>query len=171
MRSRPVTRSRSRSSASTDRSRSCRQTSCSSAKLRSSSTNSAKRAASGKKQESFVLKCPWHEPGRCRPCLRGDDSRESLLHTLGMRDAAVNARTSERRESIERRRRSALYLIDVQREHEFPALEPLCFPGGVFEVDVVGDRQAHVHLRQLMDRPVDTLHAGGLHVIDRVTSQ
>src|SRR5262245_24108397 len=135
MRSRPVTRSRSRSSASTDRSRSCRQTSCSSAKLRSSSTNSAKRAASGKKQESFVLKCPWHEPGRCRPCLRGDDSRESLLHTLGMRDAAVNARTSERRESIERRRRSALYMIDVQRDLEYHEIEHIRFLCGVLDVD------------------------------------
>ena len=54
---------------------------------------------------------------------------------------------SESRESVEWRRGSALNLIDVQREHEFPAFEPLCFSCGVFEVDVVGDRQAHIHLR------------------------
>src|SRR5262249_46068777 len=75
---------------------------------------------------------------------------------------------SESRESVEWRRGSALNLIDVQREHEFPTFEPLCFSCGVFKVDVVGDRQAHIHLRQLMDWAVDTLDAGGLHIIDRV---
>src|SRR5262245_28929527 len=62
---------------------------------------------------------------------------------------------SERRQSVEWRRGSALNLIDMQREHEFPAFEPLRFACGVFDVDVVGDRQAHIHLRQLMNRPVD----------------
>ena len=35
--------------------------------------------------------------------------------------------SSESRQSVEWRRGSALNLIDVQREHEFPAFEPLGF--------------------------------------------
>ena len=77
----------------------------------------------------------------------------------------------ERRQRVERRGGAALHLVDRPGQHEFPALQPRGLHGSILCVGVVHEREADVHLRDLVNRTVDALHPGRLHVVHGVAGE